>query len=244
VEQKLNKYFDPEFVGRECGELMGAPKFRVGLIEGEVREAKVAPGVLLHLTLVRRRLQEPLPGWLAELEPFGALERAMVDRCTGAKGLFWAQGGQSGTGLAGHPARPNAQTPPDFWTNWEGTPSYGERITEAELFAEVQRLLDAATFTLEQVKTFAQHPQILAALRTGAVDSLEAWLVKMTATPAAEFLLNAAQHETVPGFTMKMLGKGRPAFLEAVTRIAREASVSELLAHVQAIKGEEKGEAV
>jgi len=100
------------------------------------------------------------------------------------------------------------------------------------------------TFTLEQVQTFAQHPSILAALRTGAVDHLEAWLVKMTATPAAEFLLNAAQQETVPGFTMKMLGKGRPAFLEAVGRIAREASVTELLAHVTAIKAEEKGEAI
>jgi len=242
--QKLNKYFDPKFVGRPCGEIVGIPKLRLGLAEAVVTEPLVRPGILLHLTLVRTRLAAPLPEWVAELEPFGVVERAMVDRCTGAKGLFWAQGGQSGTGLAGYPARPNDATPPNHWVNWEGTPSYGQRLSEAELFAEVLRLLDAATFTLGQVQTFAAHPAILAALRAGAVDHLEAWLVKMAATPAAEFLLNAAQTELVPGFTPKVLPKGRPAFLEAVGRIAREASVAELLAHVAAIKREEKGDAV
>jgi hypothetical protein len=236
MEQKLNRFFNPEFVGRECAELVGTPKVRVALIEGEVTEPLVRPGILLHLTLLRTRLAAPVPEWLAELEG-DRVQRAMVDRCTKAVGLFWAQGGATGTaGLAGYPARPSAQTAPAHWVNWEGTPAHGEQLSEGALFAAVVEHLKLGTFTLEQVETFARHPRILAALRAGAVDHLDAWLVKMTATPAAEFLLNAARHETVPGFTMKMLGKGRPAFLEAIGRIAREASVSELLAHVAAIK--------
>ena len=195
-----------------------------------------AAGVLLHLTLLRTRLAAPLPEWLAELEPLGAVERAMADRCISARGVFWAQGGLSGTGLAGYPARPNDATPTKWWTQFEGTPSYGQRISEAELFAEVLRLLDAAAFSVADIETLARHPSILAGLRQGAVDHLENWLVAMTATPAAEFLLNAAQTELVPGFTPKVLPKGRPAFLEAVGRIAREASVAELLELVSGIK--------
>lgn len=236
MEQKLNRFFSPEFVGRPCGEVVGVPKFKVALIEGEVVEPLVRPGVLLHLTLLRTRLAAPLPEWLAELEPLGAVERAMADRCISARGVFWAQGGLSGTGLAGYPARPNDATPTKWWTQFEGTPSYGQRISEAELFAEVLRLLDAAAFSVADIETLARHPSILAGLRQGAVDHLENWLVAMTATPAAEFLLNAAQTELVPGFTPKVLPKGRPAFLEAVGRIAREASVAELLESVSGIK--------
>jgi hypothetical protein len=202
-------------------------KLLLEIVEADSTEKDVSPGRLLAVMVRRRTLARPVPeGFLVEPIVLGNLTQSRV---LSAAGLFvkgeavYESDGSKGAA--------------EFLTYTRGgAPPGGRRLEPAEVYRWLVAALEAVTFTIADAETFGKDPRALTALRAGALEHLDAWLVKMGATAQAEYLLSVAQQETVAGFTVKVLPKGRPAFLEAVGRATREASVGELLAVVREIK--------